>query len=304
MRERNTEDCQIINTAEDRYVERITSSAGCGETKEEEVLTWGKSAEEMNELYGAAQDMRLTGLAEEEITGKEIAEEEITGEEIAEEEITEKEISEEEITEEEITEEEISEEEITGEEIIEVDITEEDSLDESYEEVESEVIIQLSAEEREMIHFYYDKYYKLLINYAYKSCENKMAAEDLVQETFHFAMRREGLAKLKKTNNPGGWLMRVLQYKLMEYGRRVAMLESQDIEDYAQILTAVEARYGITELEMVLDKILTPHEWMLFNMYFIERRSAKEMAMIEGITETNFKVRMCRLRQRIVEEFR
>lgn len=246
MRERNTEDYRIANTAEDRYVDSITSSVGCGEAIEEEVLTWGKSAEEMDELYGAVKDM---GMTEEEITG-------------------------------------------------------EDSLDKSYEEVESEVIIQLSAEEREMIHFYYDKYYKLLINYAYKSCENKMAAEDLVQETFHFAMRREGLAKLKKTNNPGGWLMRVLQYKLMEYGRRVAMLESQDIEDYAQILTAVEARYGIAELEMVLDKILTPHEWMLFNMYFIERRSAKEMAMIEGITETNFKVRMCRLRQRIVEEFR
>lgn len=258
MRERNTEDYRIANTAEDRYVDSITSSVGCGEAIEE-VLTWGKSAEEMDELYGAVKDMGMTGLTEEEITGEEITEEEITGE---------------------------------------------DSLDESYEEVESEVIIQLSAEEREMIHFYYDKYYKLLINYAYKSCENKMAAEDLVQETFHFAMRREGLAKLKKTNNPGGWLMRVLQYKLMEYGRRVAMLESQDIEDYAQILTAVEARYGITELEMVLDKILTPHEWMLFNMYFIERRSAKEMAMIEGITETNFKVRMCRLRQRIVEEFR
>lgn len=252
----------------------------CGKVVgEDSYLTSGKSTEDMNGIYNTVSDMGMEEMAEEGLF-----EEDVSGEGLAEE--------------------DLFEEDVSGKDLPEAGLLEESGLEESYEDGESEEIVQLSAEDSEMIKALYKKYYRILMSYACKACENRMAAEDLVQDTFHFAMRREGLAKLKKSKNPGGWLMRVLQYKFKEYGRRVLKRDYQDIEDYTQMLATVESRYGIAELEMVLDKVFTPHEWMLFNMYFIERRSAKEMAEIEGITETNFKVRMCRLRQRIVEEFK
>lgn len=161
--------------------------------------------------------------------------------------------------------------------------------------------VRLSNEDRELIGGLYNEYFESLCRFAYRECKCTLAAEDIVQETFYYAMKEEGIRKLKETGNMAGWLYRVLQYKLMAYRRRMLIREATDIEVCGE-LPAVEEKYGVMELEMVLDKIFTPHEWMLFRMYYGEGRSAREMAEVEGITETNFKVRMHRLRKKVIEE--
>lgn len=160
---------------------------------------------------------------------------------------------------------------------------------------------RLSNEDRELIGGLYNEYYESLCKFARRECHSMLTAEDIVQETFYYAMREEGMRKLKQTGSMVGWLYRVLQFKLMAYHRRMLIREVTDIETCGE-LPAVEERYGVTELEMVLDKIFTPHEWMLFRMYYGEGHSAREMAEVEGITETNFKVRMHRLRKKVIEE--
>lgn len=160
----------------------------------------------------------------------------------------------------------------------------------------------LNEDDQEMIRKLYEENIDFLIYYASKECKNDTAAEDVVHDTFCFAMRDKGIKKLKTHNNPMGWLMKVLQYKIQAYHRRMANWDTPDIDDFQEQLSITEEMFGRTELNMVLDKIFSPHEWMLFYMYYVEGHSAREMALLEGITEDNFKVRMYRLRKKVAKE--
>lgn len=160
----------------------------------------------------------------------------------------------------------------------------------------------LNDEDRKLISSLYEKNYAFLIYYAAKECKNRVAAEDIVQDTFYFAMKDNRIKKIRNHMNPIGWLMKVLQFKIQAFRRRRSNWEMPDIAEFEEVLSSSEEQFGMLELGMVLDKVFTPHEWMLFYMYYVEGRTAKEMAQCEGITESNFKVRMLRLRKKVAKE--
>lgn len=160
----------------------------------------------------------------------------------------------------------------------------------------------MTEEEKAFVEELYEKHYEFLINYAMTQVGNRILAEDLVQDTFYEAMKGCGIDKIAGSSNSIGWLVNTLKNKLRNYSRRASSVDYVEEEDFFINTLTVEGGYETRELYTVLDKIFTAHEWMLFQMYFIERHSVKEMAELEGISENNFKVRMKRLKDRIMQE--
>lgn len=128
---------------------------------------------------------------------------------------------------------------------------------------------------------------------------NHMLAEDILHETFYEAIRK--LGDLVNHPNQIGWLKEVVKFKIWSYYRRAGS-QSVDIEECESELARIEEQYGLKELNLLLDTVFDNHERQLFNMYFIEGYSVKELAAIENITESNFKVRMHRLRKKLLEK--
>lgn len=160
---------------------------------------------------------------------------------------------------------------------------------------------KLNAEGVALVEELYDDYHDKVLRYI-KSVlgrNNQMLAEDILHETFYEALRKSG--DLVHHPNPIGWLMEVTKFKLYAYYRR-ASINDIGLDDCEEEMARLEDQYGIQELNLLMESVFNNHERRLFEMYFIEGYSAKEMAKLEKITESNFKVRMHRLRKKLLDK--
>jgi len=140
----------------------------------------------------------------------------------------------------------------------------------------------------------YDKMVKFSMNAVY----NKILAEDIVQDTYYEALRKADV--LFEHPNPMGWLIETMKNKIRAFKRR-AMHRNEVYEPECDQmkLAGMEEQFGCAELQLIIEDTLTPHEQQLFRLYFIQGYSARELAAMENISESSFKVRMCRIRKRL-----
>jgi len=157
--------------------------------------------------------------------------------------------------------------------------------------------INVDPELNELMEELFLKYYNILLRYAVKLAPNMAIAEDVVMDAFYIALRKQDI---KTHENPGGWMMITVKNLLRNVTKRMFMHETADIENYAEGLSLIEEQYGETEVGMLLELYLGEHERMLFNKYYFQGYTAKEMAEMEGITESNLKVKMHRLRKKLI----
>ena len=143
----------------------------------------------------------------------------------------------------------------------------------------------------------YKEYYNKMLNMVRKDTLCGSMAEDIVQDAFAEAVRNA--EKLYTHENPGGWLMETAKFKTMGVHRRVQKRALMETEDILLEIKGYEADYGLIELHMVMDEVLNEHELMLLHMFYYAGYSVKELAVMEGITEGNFKVRMLRIRNKV-----
>ena len=80
-----------------------------------------------------------------------------------------------------------------------------------------EVSTAMVPTERELVEQLYRQYFEKLFLYADAQLNDPERARDVVQDTFHEAIRHADT--LSTHVNPGGWLMRTLQNKLRESER-------------------------------------------------------------------------------------
>lgn len=163
-------------------------------------------------------------------------------------------------------------------------------------------IIEAAKQNPEHFGPLYDKYYKQIFGYVYQRMECKDTAFDLTAQVF-----LKALTNIEKYEYKGvpfaSWLYRIAHSEVMQLFRTKKNLKTinADISDLRHICEEVEEEYmgQYKSILMSVIKELPEEELTLIEMRFFEKRPFKEIAEILDITETNAKVKLYRILERV-----
>lgn len=167
---------------------------------------------------------------------------------------------------------------------------------------DEQLIIEAAKENPERFGPIYDKYYKQIFGYVYQRMECKETAFDLTSQVF-----LKALTNLEKYEYKGvpfaSWLYRIAHSEVMQLFRnqKAQRTVNADVSDLRHLCEEVEEIY-MEEYQSVLMKVikeLPEDDLQLVEMRFFEKRPFKEIAEILNITETNAKVRMYRILEKV-----
>lgn len=143
----------------------------------------------------------------------------------------------------------------------------------------------MMSDENELVERLYRLHFKKLFIYANAVLRDPEQAKDVVQDTFHEALRR--IDVFSKHENPGGWLMNTLKNKLKENERtrrrdllRLLSLDA-DFPDESNLPEELVAAQPEPQEESVIEKVervLTPEEYQLLKRLVFDRASHLEVA--------------------------
>jgi RNA polymerase sigma-70 factor, ECF subfamily len=152
----------------------------------------------------------------------------------------------------------------------------------------------------------YNKYYKQIFNYVYQRMDSKDTAFDTTSTVFLKAMTN--LRSYRFQGLPfSSWLYRIAHNEVMqvfrtEKGKRTV---NADVGDLRHLCEEQESNF-MEEYIPALKKLigaLPEDELQLVEMRYFEKRQFKEIADILNITETNAKVRMHRILEKLKKHF-
>lgn len=148
----------------------------------------------------------------------------------------------------------------------------------------------------------YDKYYKQIFNYLYQRLDDKETAFDVTSQVFLKAMTN--LSKYQFKGVPfASWLYRIAYSELMQLFRekKAQRTVNADVADIKHLCEEINENY-YDDFLPVLSKVLTELdelELQLIEMRFFEKRPFKEVAEVLELSETNAKVKLHRLLEKI-----
>lgn len=145
----------------------------------------------------------------------------------------------------------------------------------------------------------YLKNYDRLRACAYRSLENWMLADELVQETFLVLLSRQQDLKKKRHPNIEGWLVITLQNLIKNELARAKHRKECPLFD-ENVVAAMEQ---YESLEDSLPRSLTPDERQVMLLSYEERFDTKEIARRLRISESTVRVRLFRARQKYKKFF-
>ena len=148
----------------------------------------------------------------------------------------------------------------------------------------------------------YDKYYKQIFGYVYQRMDCKDSAFDLTSQVF-----LKALTNIEKYEYKGvpfaSWLYRIAHSEVMQSYRTKKNLRTinADISDLRNICEEVEQEYmeEYKSVLMTVIKNLPEDDVQLIELRFFEKRAFKEIAEILSLTETNAKVKLYRILEKV-----
>ena len=148
----------------------------------------------------------------------------------------------------------------------------------------------------------YDKYYKQIFGYVYQRMDCKDTAFDLTSQVF-----LKALTNIEKYEYKGvpfaSWLYRIAHSEVMQSFRTKKNLRTinADISDLRNICEEVEHEYmeEYKSILMTVIKNLPEDDVQLIELRFFEKRAFKEIAEILSLTETNAKVKLYRILEKV-----
>ena len=168
----------------------------------------------------------------------------------------------------------------------------------------------MRPEQEQLIERLFLEYFDKLTIYARSVLKNLPQAEELVQDTFHEAVTH--IDKLMDHENPGGWLMQALKYKIRAYERaraqylRYFFSLSEAAAAAAAAPRVVERAALAGEEPDPLEKIrgaLTPEEFRFLKRLVIDKAGHRAVAGEFGITLWASQKRLERIRAKLNEIF-
>ena len=146
----------------------------------------------------------------------------------------------------------------------------------------------------------YDRYYRDIYVFIFRRLESEAHCEDIVSQVFFKAMTN--IHKYKFKGVPfSAWLFRIASNELNQYFRKSNKTRHVSIEEEGVHKLSEESDDLSLDpylLSNILNK-LDPKEVELLELRYFEALSIKETAYILGITESNVKVKVFRLLNKI-----
>jgi len=163
-------------------------------------------------------------------------------------------------------------------------------------------IIEAAKQNPEHFGPLYDKYYKQIFGYVYQRMDCKDTAFDLTSQVFYKALTN--IENYEYKGVPfASWLYRIAQNEVLQLFRNQKKLRTinADVSDLRNICEEVEEVYleQYQNSLMGVIKDLPEDDLQLVEMRFFEKRAFKEIAEILDITETNAKVKLYRILERV-----
>lgn len=168
----------------------------------------------------------------------------------------------------------------------------------------------MSPEQDSFFEGLYYQYFKRLMVYANTALGDPERAQDVVQDTFHEALRRIDVVSVHE--NPGGWLMQTLKYKIRESERdrqrQLRRFLSLDTDPRAEMLASVlqtDPLDGVGDAPVLdqLDALLTPEERRLLKRLIFDGAGHLQVAKEFGITVYASQKRLQRVREKLYIAF-
>lgn len=149
----------------------------------------------------------------------------------------------------------------------------------------------------------YLKYYEMVYRYICRATQNRTAdAEDLTQEVFWVAYQKWD--KVKDHPNIGGFLMVVAKNKVMKWSVRPTPLYYEELEMLDALAEQLDESdsYDMVDLCSTVEATLSHEELDILLQYYSYGYTAGEMAKKLGVSESCFKVRVLRMREKLRRE--
>ena len=156
----------------------------------------------------------------------------------------------------------------------------------------------------------YREYFNKLFLYAVSELEDKVKAQDIVQDTFYAAILH--IDNLMTHENPGGWLMQTVKNKVKESRRKqrcyIRRFLSLDSDVSMELIPSIDSNPELSELDYTstMEKIrttLTDDELYFLKRYICDHASHMEIANELGISVWASQKRLERIRKRLFNVF-
>ena len=168
----------------------------------------------------------------------------------------------------------------------------------------------MMSDENELVERLYRLHFKKLFIYANAVLRDPEQAKDVVQDTFHEALRR--IDVFATHENPGGWLMTTLKNKLKENERtrrrdlcRLLSLDADfpDKRNLPEELVVAQPEPQEESVIEILERVLTPEEFRLLKRLVFDRASHQQVAQEFGISVYASQKRLERIRDKLYTVF-
>ncbi|HUV00721.1 MAG TPA: RNA polymerase sigma factor [Bacteroidales bacterium] len=168
-------------------------------------------------------------------------------------------------------------------------------------------IDQVTAGKVNLFSFLVDRHKDNTYNLAFRICGSHEEAEEITQDAFLKAFR--SLKSFRKKSSFGTWLYRIVYNTAISFvrSRKQGVLALEDFPaDFADFLAEnlneeeAENEYRNSLINFALQKI-SEDERGLITLYYYDELSSEEISEITGISKSNFKVKLFRARQHMIQ---
>jgi RNA polymerase sigma-70 factor (ECF subfamily) len=156
--------------------------------------------------------------------------------------------------------------------------------------------------------FLVEKYKDMVFSIALRILRNREDAEELAQDVFVKAY--QSLNAFKGESKFSTWLYRIA-YNAAISKTRKKKIETVDldydlIDNYStdEIKEDIN-RLGFEEQKQIVHKILdglNPDDSVMVNLFYFNENSTEEMSQIMGLTQSNIKVKLHRIRKKLLHD--
>lgn len=158
--------------------------------------------------------------------------------------------------------------------------------------------------------YFVDTYQDMAVTIAFRICENRQDAEDIVQNAFVKAFHN--LHTFRADSKFSTWFYRIVYNTALSY-INVASFHTEFV-DYRELNNESQsddwnpvAQMEEHERKVIIARTLESmpkEESLILTLFYLEENSIKDVALITSLSESNVKVRLFRARKRFAELLR
>ncbi|MDU1904289.1 MAG: sigma-70 family RNA polymerase sigma factor [Dysgonomonas sp.] len=155
--------------------------------------------------------------------------------------------------------------------------------------------------------YFVETYQNMAVTIAYRICENRQDAEDIVQNAFVKAYHN--LHTFRVDSKFSTWFYRIVYNTALTHIN--TSIFNTDFVDYKQLDSADSysewdtlSQIEENERKEIISKamgLLSKEESLLLSLYYLEDNSVKDISLITGLTDSNVKVKLHRSRKKLAD---